>query len=362
MTKVRRKLQPKRLLVVIALSLLVVLLLALGVLGFSYWQKQQQYNAITLNFVNPTETIEAYSEVDVVSWVANSSGVVTYPMIDFKTLGTQEAIFQVTDDKGMVRDFVYQYTVVDTTAPELLFSTYTITTMTLPVNYDNLLTNHSDLVDGPVQVEYQGTTKPEPGMYIITAIASDKSNNTVSKKLYVLYQLNPETMTKDFLMVDDILIANKKFPLSKDYDPGRDVQANRALTNMLEAASSDGHNIPVLSAYRSYESQSRIFQLNVDRLGYEQASKEVAVPGYSEHQTGLAYDIGSITSSFANTSAFDWLSKNADKYGFILRYPKGKESITGYIYEPWHYRYVGVDLAGRIKASGLCLEEYLGLE
>jgi len=358
----KRKLQPKRLLITVLLGLLGVLMIALVVLGFVQWQRKQQYDRITLNFVEPSVIVEAYSEVDVRNWVANSSGTVTYPLINTTQLGSQPLVFQVTDEKGMTRDFTYDVTVVDTTPPELKFSTYTITTMTSPVDYKSYLISNNDLVDGPVEVKFTGTVGDKPGLYKITAMATDKSNNSVSKILYVLYQLNPETMVVNYLTVDGILIANKKFPLSKNYDPGRDVQANRALTNMLDAASAAGYNIPVLSAYRSFESQSRIFQLNVDRLGYDQASKEVAVPGYSEHQTGLSFDIGSITSSFANTAAFDWLSANADKYGFILRYPKGKEAITGYIYEPWHYRYVGADLAAKIKASGLCLEEYLGLE
>ena len=100
-----------------------------------------------------------------------------------------------------------------------------------------------------------------------------------------------------------------------------------------------------------------------DDEAYKKAVEAVAIPGKSEHNAGLAADIieqgnYTLTEDFENTPQFKWLNENAAKYGFILRYPKGKESVTGIIYEPWHYRFVGVYHATKIKDSGLCLEEY----
>ena len=96
--------------------------------------------------------------------------------------------------------------------------------------------------------------------------------------------------------------------------------------------------------------------------GKEVANTYSALPGHSEHQTGLAFDIGSVERSFVDTSEAKWIEENAHLYGFIVRYPKGKSDITGYIYEPWHVRYLGIDIATDVKNSGLTLEEYLGLK
>ena len=95
--------------------------------------------------------------------------------------------------------------------------------------------------------------------------------------------------------------------------------------------------------------------------GQELTDTFSARPGHSEHQTGLAFDVGAIDDDFANWPSGIWLKENAHKYGFIIRYPKGKQHITGYKYEPWHIRYLGVDLATKVYNSGLTLEEYLGI-
>ena len=119
-----------------------------------------------------------------------------------------------------------------------------------------------------------------------------------------------------------------------------------------------------VSAYRSYKTQQALFNRYVKRDGYEKARTYSAVPGSSEHQTGLAIDVSgssgkcAAASCFANTKEAAWLKKNSQKYGFIIRYPKGKESITGYKYEPWHLRYVG-NISSNIQSRGITLEEYL---
>ena len=141
----------------------------------------------------------------------------------------------------------------------------------------------------------------------------------------------------------------------------------------MENTISPSEDILVTSAYRSYSYQEGIFSSYVADLvkdGYdtESALAEVlrtsARPGYSEHQSGLCVDLIeegriSLDVSFENCEAFEWLAANCHKYGFILRYPKDKEDITGYSYEPWHYRFVGIDAATVIYEDGICLEEYL---
>ena len=142
---------------------------------------------------------------------------------------------------------------------------------------------------------------------------------------------------------------------------------------MVVAAKADGVSLQICSAFRSIEKQTTLYNKKVSKYQNQgmsiseakvKAATIVAVPGTSEHNSGLAIDI--ITPSyqvldegFAETKAFRWLDANASKFGFILRFPKDKQDITKIIYEPWHYRYVGIETAPIIKASGLCLEEFL---
>ncbi len=153
-----------------------------------------------------------------------------------------------------------------------------------------------------------------------------------------------------------------------------DARAVGPAKEMIAAAKADGIDLLVCSAYRPISSQQRLFNNKVQEYlnqGYGRAEAEeiaatiVAVPGTSEHQTGLALDIvtpsyQNLDDGYADTAAAKWLKANAADYGFILRFPKDKEDITKIIFEPWHYRYVGVDAAKEIMSRGITLEEYLG--
>ncbi|MBR2869076.1 MAG: M15 family metallopeptidase [Clostridia bacterium] len=139
---------------------------------------------------------------------------------------------------------------------------------------------------------------------------------------------------------------------------------------MYEAAYKDGIHLAPISGYRSVDRQKRNFENKIDYYmdkGYskveatQKAATIILPPGTSEHNAGLAMDICSLEQNFEDTKEFRWLCENAADYGFILRYPEDKQDITKIIYEPWHWRYVGVDAAREMKASGECLEEYLGL-
>lgn len=161
-------------------------------------------------------------------------------------------------------------------------------------------------------------------------------------------------------------------PLNNKFD----VRAADALEKMLADARSAGYNMYLVSAYRSHDYQVSLFNRKVneykalgydDATAYSEASQWVAIPGTSEHCTGLAADIVSstwynynsdLTHDFEDTDHFDWLYEHCADYGFILRYPKGAESITGITYEPWHYRFVGVDAAKYIMENHITLEEF----
>ena len=145
--------------------------------------------------------------------------------------------------------------------------------------------------------------------------------------------------------------------------PGNSIRKDvyDAFKEMFNAAKEEGLTLIVNSSYRTYEVQKEIYDDYDDNRGREYADKYAARPDFSEHQTGLSIDIfspGSNMETFEGTDEFKWLSENSYKYGFILRYPKNKEDITGYSYEAWHYRYVGKDLAKKVYDSGLTYDEY----
>lgn len=161
--------------------------------------------------------------------------------------------------------------------------------------------------------------------------------------------------------VDGVLIANKTYALPADYGPGDlTPECRAAFDALIEGAAADGIEIFLLSGYRSYALQDSLYQRYCAEDGQALADTYSARPGHSEHQSGLAIDVNSLSFAFADTPEGKWLAENAHTYGFIIRYAKEKEKETGYSYEPWHIRYLG-DLAAVIYHSGLSLEEYYGI-
>lgn len=143
-------------------------------------------------------------------------------------------------------------------------------------------------------------------------------------------------------------------------------EVNEKLEAMFAAASESGIQLNVVSGYRSYKYQQSLWYTYEQKYGKKYAAKMDAIPGASEHQLGLAVDLSGnvgckLKQCFANTSAGKWLAEHASEYGFIMRYPNGKENVTGVMYSPWHYRYVGVDVATAICESKMTMEEYYGL-
>ena len=182
-----------------------------------------------------------------------------------------------------------------------------------------------------------------------------------------------------------LLLANAENPLPQDWSIQTeevqngyemDKRAAPAMREMIQAAKEDGVELMLCSAYRSIEKQQQLFDRSQqaymaqgmsEEEAYAKTATETAIPGTSEHQTGLAADIVTPTyqmldAGFADTPAGQWLSEHAAEYGFVLRYPQDKQEVTGIIYESWHYRFVGKTHAKLMKESGLCLEEYLQQE
>ena len=177
---------------------------------------------------------------------------------------------------------------------------------------------------------------------------------------------------------DELLVlVNKNNQLSNDYIPknlesislryaNKDKYLRKEAKDAFEKLSSEaaalGYRIVAVSAYRDYNYQNELFNYYVEEKGLEYALDCSAKPGHSEHQTGLAVDVEGENKDYDNfedTKEFRWMKDNAHRFGFILRYPKGKEHITGFKYEPWHYRYVGINIATEIYEKNITLEEYL---
>ncbi len=179
--------------------------------------------------------------------------------------------------------------------------------------------------------------------------------------------------------IDGILIVNKTYPLPETFKPTNtyievtnqdycvsciDKVAYEAYQEMKADAASLGLNIYIQSGYRSYQAQERLYKKYIEEDGQELADTYSARPGASEHQSGLCFDLNSVTDAFADTEEGKWVQDSAYKYGFIIRFPKGKEKYTGYKYESWHLRYVGKTLAEKLYNNGdwISLEEYFGID
>ncbi|MGN0714621.1 MAG: M15 family metallopeptidase [Anaerovoracaceae bacterium] len=180
-----------------------------------------------------------------------------------------------------------------------------------------------------------------------------------------------------------MVLVNKQYAVSRDYYPTDMVDIDGSLStnqnlkvkreaydaylSMLADAKKEGLNFAICSAYRSYALQESLYNNSLAANGKEYTEKMFAYPGQSEHHTGYAIDVTSASMNWGLSQNYTdypdgaWITAHCSEYGFIIRYPKGKEDITGYMYEPWHIRYVGVDAAKEITKQGITLEEYLGV-
>lgn len=187
------------------------------------------------------------------------------------------------------------------------------------------------------------------------------------------------TKKNDVYYVDNLLIVNKSYPLPSNYKPqtpykkitkdylyGEDYLEDyvmKAYQEMANDASKEGIKLKITSGYRSYSVQEDLYKQYAKRDGKKAADTYSARAGYSEHQSGLCFDLNGTNKNFIKTKEGKWLNDNCYKYGFALRFPEGKTKYTGYMYEGWHFRYVGIDLATKLYNNGdwLSLEEYYGI-
>ncbi len=252
----------------------------------------------------------------------------------------------------------------------------------------------SDNYDNDVKVKVEGSyDNTKGGEYKLSYVATDSSNNETVKEFTLVveqpkYKKMPDKTIKTskgytlkikngVAYVDGVLIANKTYYLPENYKPTDSYNSNitdncttcinkdvmSAFNEMKSDISSLGMSLRIVSGYRSYNTQKYLYNSYVNRDGKDAADTYSARAGFSEHQTGLCFDVNYAGSAFDSTPEAKWIHDNAYLYGFILRYPKGKEDITGYMYESWHLRYVGKDLAKKLYNDGdwVTLEEYFGI-
>ena len=351
----------KRIILIILLSLLTIILIS---------------TAIILIFFNPFLSIKLKGQKNITIEV-NSK----YKEKGIKVSGTKnkyKIIGKVNTTKLGIYELTYKITslkttkivkrkikVVDTIKPEI---TLIGSEVTLYVDEEykeagyNATDNYDKDITSKVIIDNKINNK-EPGEYIVTYTVNDSSNNSFSidRKVIVKEKAILTDNNSNITYINGILLVNKNYSLPSNYNPGVNTTAYNALKQLQQEASSAGYSIPLVSGFRSYSTQKTLYNNYVNRDGQALADTYSARPGHSEHQTGLAFDVGAIDNNYGNTPAGQWLAENAHKYGFIIRYLKGKEEITGYQYEPWHIRYLGIEHATKIHQAGITLEEYLGV-
>ena len=196
--------------------------------------------------------------------------------------------------------------------------------------------------------------------------AKELNNEARIEKVYEEVS-SEDPSTRELKYINNILVVNKEFGLPSNFAPGESLEARQAFEKMKNDAANQGIYLEAFSTYRSYWAQQSLYWSYVNEYGQSPTDTFSARAGFSEHQTGLAFDIGGSDKSlwaeenFKYTEEAKWLKENCTKYGFILRYPEGKERITGYMHESWHFRYIGVEHSKNFENSNLTLEEYLGL-
>lgn len=386
----------KKLWIIIGIAILVVLL---GIGGYQAWKSQHEkavYDSLKMTFVKE-RVVEYGTKVEPKKLIESYEGnLKKCPTIDTKKVG-KVSLTYVLEKEDITKDFKLDLEIKDTKKPVIKFkkdkirftegASFTakdnLESVNDPVDGKLLFAKESDKLEkGTYQIKDE-VDPNVPGDYKVTVRACDKNGNQTSasfdvkvdkkkvvvKKEDVTPQAQPKpkpaapsnTQAVKPSYINGILLVNRNHPLPRSFG-GTDPVAYEALQRLIKAANKAGHQMPILSGYRSYDEQVYLYNMYCERDGQAAADRYSARPGTSEHQSGLAFDIGAIDNNYGEYPGGIWLEKHCADFGFIIRFPQGKEHITGYMYEPWHVRYVGVDHAKYIMSHNLCLEEYLNAD
>lgn len=223
---------------------------------------------------------------------------------------------------------------------------------------------------------FSGSTGERHGQNDLVKVGNkeDSNSNAFDKEMYstsdaasLWVVVNKTRPLPGSFTPKNLTETKSDIPVLNYEQPKLRIDASRSIGSLVQAAMKDNINLALISGYRSFDEQNGIYESAVSGYGKTEADKTSARPGFSEHQTGLAVDVGAandncrLDTCFGDTKEGKWIAKNAHKFGFILRYKKGTKSIVGYSYEPWHLRYVGKALANEINEQGVTMEQFFGL-
>jgi len=369
--------------VIIISSIVLVILICISI--FIFLKYNEKPNIILKDNLD----VSIYEEVTNLSFIdsiKNGTIITKEEKLDTSKLGKLEVKLILRNKFKKDTTYLFNINIIDTEKPSISYKKELETTEGVEIDLLKDIKaedNSKEEIKVSIEGDYNFKTL---GEYKIYYVAKDSSGNEtkeeailkVNKKKQVSVQNQTTTninktfttskgfsgVTKNGVTyIDGILVANKTYSLPSNYGTGLTNETLNAFNKMKNGAKEEGLNIYISSGFRSYSRQKTIYNNYVARDGKTAADRYSARPGHSEHQTGLAFDVNTISSAFNNTKEAKWLSSNCYKYGFILRYPKGKENETGYMYESWHFRYVGVDLATKLYNNGdwITLETYFGI-
>ena len=363
------------------LILLGIIALILYVSAFSFCIIYENYkikNEVKV-FFSSDLNFEVNSQVNyysLVSNVVNGNIIDGEKFIDTSSVGVKKIEISVKNKKDKVKIYDVEVNIKDTTAPIIeanSFIVLNVNTSTDLLKKAIVSDNSGKFVELKVVGDYSLT---KAGQYKLKYEATDiyKNSSTYDFILVILNETGDTMFTTDngfvgsiidgVTYIDGVLVVNKTYSLPSNYGSELTKETMDAFNLMKQDASLLDLNLYIASGYRSYSTQQILYNNYVKRDGVKEADTYSARPGHSEHQTGLAFDLNSVNSSFADTLEGKWVVHNCHKYGFIIRYPKNKSDITGYMYEPWHLRYVGKELAQKLYNNGdwITLEEYFGID
>lgn len=382
----KKKIRVKNKWLLISILLVVILIVSLISAAVFIFSKKLvlEYDKIVELSIN-----EKYNSLDSIKKIENGKIITKNKKIDTSKIGEQKINFEVEDCFKRKSKYKYTIKVIDTKKPVIKFKKELVTEVGTKIDLlkDVFVTDNSkEKIKPTIEGEYDFDKAGEYKLYYIAKDSSENeakeefllkvnerkiekrvdnsskasSNNSSEKKTSKGYTI---TNRNGVTYINGYLIVNKTYSLPSSYGGGLTSETTKNFNIMKSAASKEGLNIYISSGFRSYSRQSTIYNNYVRQDGKAEADTYSARPGHSEHQSGLAFDVNIINDSFAKTPEAKWLENNCYKYGFILRYPKGKTSETGYKYESWHFRYVGTDLAAKLYNNGnwITMESYFGI-
>ena len=371
----------KKVKIIIVISVLVVVILIIGGIYLNSKRLVLEYEHNIEVDVN-----EKLYNLDAIKNIKNGKIITKRELVNTTKLGKVKVTFQVENFFKKRVKYKYIVNVVDKEAPKIIFKNELESEIGEEIDLlkdvtveDNSKENITPEVEGEYDINKSGD-------YKLYYTAEDTSGNK-TKEEFVLHikeknsgkQITSNdnqgttsfTTSKGFkgvtkngvTYIEGYLVVNKTYTLPSSYGNGLTNATIEAFNKMQAAARAAGLNIYISSGFRSYSYQKTLYNNYVNRDGVVAADTYSARAGHSEHQSGLAFDVNTINDSFANTEEGKWLNDNCYKYGFILRYPNGKSDETGYQYEPWHFRYVGVELAEKLYNNGnwITVEDYFGI-